>query len=522
MIGTTVGSYRITHKVSVGGMGTVYKAEHTLIGKLAAVKVLHPELRNNREVVNRFFNEAKATTQIKHPGIVEIFDFGYLPSGDGYIVMEFLSGASLARRMRKGKMPEGKAAVLLKQVCSALAAAHAKHIVHRDLKPDNIFLCPDPDQPSGERPKLLDFGIAKLSDVGLMGSGSATKTGAVMGTPTYMAPEQCSGAGLIDHRADLYALGCIFYELVCGVPPFEAEGAGALLGMHLYVEPAPPTSHEPSLTAAAESLILGLLDKKPDNRPQTAVELGNRLAIIAQAAGWLGDKAPNVVAPEIDEPEEPLPEDPPEVAPDLSSHVATGPKDVPAAAVPRDPGPLPTTLSSAASQSLVDLPPRRSYRWIGAVGLAVVAAGAFVVVMSSGSGNKATPDGGNAKPAAQPATAAPAAAQPTPPPSTASLPGTAVAPPRPGKSAEPTDISPGEVAANPEPPASTGKTPQAQASDPEPKTTPPRTTVPTRSTTGKTTSVKPNTTRSNDAGSRTRGSKTGSGSSTKILIETDL
>src|SRR5260221_12889853 len=147
MIGTTVGSYRITQKVSVGGMGTVYKAEHALIGKLAAVKVLHPELRNNRDVVNRFFNEAKATTTIKHPGIVEIFDFGYLPSGDGYIVMEFLEGVSLARRLKKGKLSEGKAAMIMRGVCSALAAAHAKRIVHCDLKPDNIFLSPDPDSP---------------------------------------------------------------------------------------------------------------------------------------------------------------------------------------------------------------------------------------------------------------------------------------------------------------------------------------------------------------------------------------
>src|SRR4051812_49202888 len=138
MIGTVVGSYSITELVSVGGMGTVYKAEHTLIGKLAAVKVLHPELRSNREIAQRFFNEAKATTQIKHPGIVEIFDFGYLPSGDGYIVMEFLEGMSLANRLeRDGKMTEGQAAVLMRGVCSALAAAHAKDIVHRDLKPDN-------------------------------------------------------------------------------------------------------------------------------------------------------------------------------------------------------------------------------------------------------------------------------------------------------------------------------------------------------------------------------------------------
>src|SRR3954454_2220530 len=118
MIGVTVGSYCITQKLSVGGMGTVYKAEHVLIGKLAAVKVLHPDLCHNREIVNRFFNEAKATTQIKHPGIVEVFDFGYLPSGDAYIVMEFLEGMSLAQRLEStGKMGEGEAAMLLRSVC---------------------------------------------------------------------------------------------------------------------------------------------------------------------------------------------------------------------------------------------------------------------------------------------------------------------------------------------------------------------------------------------------------------------
>src|SRR5260221_6421699 len=138
MIGTTVGSYRITKKVSVGGMGTVYKAEHALIGKLAAVKVLHPELRGNTDVVNRFFNEAKATTQIKHPGIVEVFDFGYLESGDGYIIMEFLDGVSLATRLTmKGPVDEGEAAMMLRGVCSALSAAHAKQIVHRELIPDD-------------------------------------------------------------------------------------------------------------------------------------------------------------------------------------------------------------------------------------------------------------------------------------------------------------------------------------------------------------------------------------------------
>src|SRR5687767_519912 len=293
MIGTTVGSYRITAKVSIGGMGTVYKAEHTLIGKHAAVKVLHPELRNNRDVVQRFFNEAKATTQIKHPGIVEMFDFGYLPSGDGYIVMEFLEGQSLARRLKKrGKMHEGEAAVLMRSVCSALAAAHAKGIVHRDLKPDNIFLTPDPDAVTGERPKILDFGIAKLN-VGLTGPGNATKTGAVMGTPTYMSPEQCKGTGEVDHRADLYSIGCIFYELVVGRPPFTKLGAGELIGAHIYAAPEPPSKFNPAISKDTEKLIMSLLQKRPEKRPQTAKELAQRLSQLAQLLGWITVTSPD-------------------------------------------------------------------------------------------------------------------------------------------------------------------------------------------------------------------------------------
>ena len=285
MIGTTVGSYRITQKISIGGMGTVYKAEHTLIGKLAAVKVLHPELRANREVVDRFFNEAKATTRIKHPGIVEIFDYGHLPSGHAYIVMEFLEGMSLARRLKsRGRISEGEAAIMLRAVCSALSAAHAKGIVHRDLKPDNIFLVPDPDTATGERPKLLDFGIAKLTDVGL--AGSATKTGAVMGTPTYMSPEQCRGTGEVDLRADLYSLGCIFYELIAGRAPFTNPGAGELIGAHLFMQPDPPSMYQPGISPETEQLVMSLLAKKPEDRPPSADALAKRLHKVPLGDAW--------------------------------------------------------------------------------------------------------------------------------------------------------------------------------------------------------------------------------------------
>ena len=164
MKGTIVGSYRILDALSVGGMGTVYRAEHTLIGRLAAVKILHPELCANRDIVNRFFNEAKATTSIKHPGIVEVFDFGYLPSGHAYLIMELLEGESLASRLRRLGGRVGLAFTLQTtwQIAGALAAAHAKGIVHRDLKPDNLMLVRDPIAPGGERVKILDALVAKM------------------------------------------------------------------------------------------------------------------------------------------------------------------------------------------------------------------------------------------------------------------------------------------------------------------------------------------------------------------------
>ena len=221
-----------------------------------------------------------------------------MKSGAAYLTMEFLEGMSLARRLEtRGPMGEGEAAMLLRGVCSALAAAHAKGIVHRDLKPDNIFLTPDPDSAIGERPKLLDFGIAKLTDIGL--AGTATKTGAVMGTPTYMSPEQCRGTGDVDARADLYSLGCIFFELVTGRPPFTNLGAGELIGAHLYLDPESPATTRPDLHPETVKLIMSLLRKRPAERPQTAKELGQRLADLAQQLGWITASSPTGVTGQV-------------------------------------------------------------------------------------------------------------------------------------------------------------------------------------------------------------------------------
>ena len=273
-----VGAYRVLGVIGAGAMGVVLRAEHMLLGRSAAVKLLRPESSRNRDIVTRFFNEAKAATAIKHPGIVEIYDFGYLPSGAAFLVMEMLEGTTLeARVSARGRLTESEAFGIVRGIATALAAAHAKGIVHRDIKPENIFLVPDPDQPSRERIKLLDFGIAKLAtDLG--GQGGSTRTGSVMGTPNYMAPEQCRGAGRVDHRADLYSVGCVLMHLLTGAPPFTNAGVGETIGAHLFISPPTLRSRVPGASDRAEELVAALLAKDPNQRIQSATELVERVA----------------------------------------------------------------------------------------------------------------------------------------------------------------------------------------------------------------------------------------------------
>jgi serine/threonine-protein kinase len=277
VIGELIGSYRITAKVGEGGMGVVYAAEHPLIGRKVAVKVLLPELSNDQEMVNRFFNEARACGMIRHPGLVDIFDFGYHRSGSAYIVMEFLEGSSLTDTVRKqGRPPLAVSLAVARQIASALGAAHAKGITHRDLKPDNIFLVPDSDAPYGYRVKLLDFGIAKLQNDPSQNMHK-TKTGSVLGTPLYMSPEQCRGSGQVDWRADIYSLGCMLYELACGRPPIVADGFGEILAKHIYEMPRPPSAFDPSVPAIFEQVIMKALAKNPAERQQSMAEITQSL-----------------------------------------------------------------------------------------------------------------------------------------------------------------------------------------------------------------------------------------------------
>ncbi len=282
MVGEVLGGYRVLSELGSGGMGSVYRAQHALLGKPAAVKMLRSELTANAELLERFINEARAATSISHPGIVDVYDFGYTDDGRAYIVMELLDGEPLGERIRRlGRLSEVETEKIGRQIAAAMRAAHAKGIVHRDLKPDNVFLVPDGGG-SGDRAKVLDFGVAKQVDLSST-SVRRTRTGALMGTPLYMAPEQAREASTIDHRADLYSLGCILYEMLVGQPPFLAEGAGEIIALQLFAEPEPPSKRLSSLNPMLEAIVLRLLAKEPADRYQDAFEVHNALNALTGA-----------------------------------------------------------------------------------------------------------------------------------------------------------------------------------------------------------------------------------------------
>jgi serine/threonine-protein kinase len=274
----TFGTYTVERELGRGGMGVVYAATHDVLGRRAAVKVLLGEVSRDREQVDRFINEARAASAIEHPGIVQVYEIGQ--TGDTvYIVMELLQGESLASRLKaRGAMPIATAIGLARQCANALEAAHRAGIVHRDLKPDNVFLVRDAEVAGGERVKLLDFGVAKLVGGDASTTVARTVTGAILGTPHYMSPEQCEGAREVDHRSDLYSLGCMVFQMVTGRLPFNSPGIGGLIGMHLHVAPPRLRSLRPDAPEELETLVSRLLAKPPDERVQTATEVATLLA----------------------------------------------------------------------------------------------------------------------------------------------------------------------------------------------------------------------------------------------------
>ena len=251
-------------------MGVVYRAEHETLEMPTAVKVLHKHLSHKADVAKRFENEARAASRIGHPGIVKVMDVGRLDNRT-FILMEFLQGESLADRLeRVRRLGEERAVAYIRQAAGALGAAHKKGIIHRDLKPDNMFLVPDPDVAGGERIKLLDFGIAKLMEGE---KGLSTHSGALLGTPPYMSPEQCSGAGQVDVRSDLYSLGVILFEMLCGRRPFTGRGFGEYIAAHLTKDPPSVSEFNREVSESVVRIAARLLVKDRDKRYATAGEL---------------------------------------------------------------------------------------------------------------------------------------------------------------------------------------------------------------------------------------------------------
>jgi len=265
--GHPFGNYRIVRLLGEGGFGEVYLAENPLIDRHAAVKVLHTALAQDAELVRRFLNEARAASAIHHRNIIEVFDAGVTPEGAPYILMEFLEGVSLQKRLaERGRLSLPQVLEVARQAGSALAAAHATGIVHRDLKPENLFLVPDSSAPGGERVKILDFGIAKIKSGSRTGGTLRTQTGVIMGSPAYMSPEQCKDSADVDLRSDIYSFATIVYEMLAGRTPYVAASGTEMLIMHLTGTPPPLRELAADVPAHVEAASMRGLSRAREDR----------------------------------------------------------------------------------------------------------------------------------------------------------------------------------------------------------------------------------------------------------------
>jgi serine/threonine protein kinase len=416
-IGATLdGRYRIDALIGTGGMGRVYSGEHTGIGRAVAIKVLHSDLHRNREAAQRFQREAIASGRLDHPNIVNIYDFGVLPSGACYLVMELLEGETLGARLeRDGRLPWRDALEILRGMLLGLRHAHDRGVVHRDIKPDNIYLA----RKDGDLIiKLLDFGIAKLR-AGSADDPASTRAGLTVGTPAYLSPEQAVG-GEITPASDLYSASIVLYEMLAGRGPFEDKDPLAMLGAHVSRIPPPITQVVPDveIPPGLEAVIQAGLVKAAAERTRTAQEY---IALIDRVIASMRRlrTAPVVAtaaAPELAEAlpagtVEPLPGASP-----VSSPVASPDQSVMISIEPYTPMPggsqaLPV---GAAGASAHDLPPEARAvslaevtetiprRWlvIGGIVILLLIIGAILLAVS----------GGNYKPASNAAPGAPGSA----------------------------------------------------------------------------------------------------------------
>ena len=296
MIGEKIGHFEIIARAGRGGMGEVFVAEHAAIKTRVAIKILHAAVSSNTDHVQRFFNEARAVARIQHAGIVKIFDVGF-HADRAYLIMEYLEGETLAARLRRTtRLSPRNTAEIARQIANILDATHHAGIIHRDLKPENVFLVQDRELASGERVKVLDFGIAKLSGT-LTGPGPTTV--GTMGTPAYMAPEQWSDSSTVDWRADVYSLGCIVYEMASGRQPFASSSIAEACAKHLNDTPPSIRAFAPDVPIAIDALALRLLAKDPARRIASIQALEQRFAELSttMTGGSSGPVAYDPVAP---------------------------------------------------------------------------------------------------------------------------------------------------------------------------------------------------------------------------------
>ncbi len=272
--------YKILEAMASGSMGIVYKAERVPVGKLVAIKFLHASFANDAEFLGRFERETRVMSKLAHPNCVSVVDFGVF-EGSPYLVMEYVSGTTLRALIDRGALPPKRALALVRQITAGLAHAHAQGIVHRDVKPANIMISEEIG--TGDHVRILDFGLARLR--GAVGR-DATQTNVVVGTPNYMAPEQTVGGGLIDARTDIYAVGVVLFEMICGDRPFQADDTLALLGMHRAAPIPRLADHvagDVQLPPGLQEIVDTAMAKSPGDRFQGAIELAEAIDEVASA-----------------------------------------------------------------------------------------------------------------------------------------------------------------------------------------------------------------------------------------------
>ncbi len=268
-----LGQYEIVERLGRGGMATVYRARQVNMNRDVAIKVMSVELATNPQFVSRFEQEAHVIANLEHPRILPVHDYGH--EGDYfYLVMRLVEGETLFDRLQRGPLTLDEAAEFLGQIAEALDYAHSRGIVHRDLKPNNVLI------DEWDNTYLMDFGLAKL----IASTRQLTASGAVLGTPAYMSPEQWRGAP-VDARTDVYALGVMLYEMVLGQPPFDSDTPFSLMYKHLNDPPTPPREILPGLPPAVEACLLKALEKDPAERYQTAGELARAFSLAVNGTG---------------------------------------------------------------------------------------------------------------------------------------------------------------------------------------------------------------------------------------------